>query len=178
MSWSDGLKTIIRTCATAISGNAMVRHTVCIASARLAEILASMVNSGMVQDFARVRENFQARMDAKTLAEEAEAAERVADATLRANEANLPKRRDALAKNERRRQELENAKLEVEIEAIKAQAEATRITAIGETQSRLLESIAAIQAQGGSVSFDLENLESILAQTRGLPPNSDENEVS
>ena len=68
--------------------------------------------------------------------------------------------------------------LEVEIEAIKAQAEATRITAIGETQSRLLESIAAIQAQGGSVSFDLENLESILAQTRGLPPNSDENEVS
>ena len=104
--------------AKALGGPQVIARQIYPASLAVVEALLSLWNSRLVLDIRRLKEAAYRRNEAYTESEEAKAKKLVAEATEAANRANLPKRKDALARFEKDKVRAAAAKTQAEADAI------------------------------------------------------------
>lgn len=155
MSSPLGATAIFKWFARALAGPAWMARSIAVATLSVAQSLASLISSQLVSDIGRVKESIIEKMEAETQTKVAEAAKAV-------NEANLPKRRDALAQAERAKVEAEAAKTNAEAGAIRMDAETRRVAAIVEAEAQLVEALSRLRQDGGELFCDKEHLARIL----------------
>ena len=160
---------LARYIGTAMDGPKFLGRYIAIAALSVAETLLELVNAHVVTDIARVKEPLIRRIEVETDRKVAEAAEA-------ANRATIHKRRDAIAKAERRQKQADAAKTEAEADAIWMDAETRRLEAVAGAQARLLEAIAKLRAEGGDVFFSKDNLQQILRLGLPAPDDTDDAE--
>jgi hypothetical protein len=153
---------IARLVADALGGPQAIARQIYPASLAVVEALLSLWNSRAVPDIRRLKEAAHRRNEAYTEGEEAKAKKQVAEATEAANRANLPKRKDALARYEKEKVRAEAARTQAEAEAIRMDAETRRFQAKADAQIKLLEAISRLRQDGGEFFVNPENLKAIL----------------
>lgn len=158
--------------ASAVRGSKDLARVTWIATLSSAEILLTLIKSGLVTDICRVKETLIERMEAETESIRADAEKRVAEAAEAASKADLPKRKDAIARAERDRQIAEAEKTLAEADAIRSDAETRRMQAMAEATAALLEAVSKLKQEGGDMLLSEENLRRILDAgiSRSLPP--------
>ena len=167
-----GLSFVWKLIGRALGGPAVAVRSVAIATLSVAELLLELANVGLVSDIHRLKEALLQRSEAETDAKQAEAQKKLAEAAEAANVANLPKRKDAIAKIERRQREAQVAKTEAEAEVIRKDAETRRLAAVQEGKARLLEAVSKLRGEGGEFMVDPDNLRRIIEA--GLPSDEDD----
>lgn len=126
-----------------------------------------LLNAHVVTDIARIKESLIRKLESEADEKRADADRKMAEAAEAANHATLHKRKDVIAQAARQLKKAEAAKTEAEADAIRMDAETRRLEAVAAAQSRLLEAIAKLRAEGGDVFFSKENLQQIVRL--GLP---------
>jgi hypothetical protein len=164
-----------------LRGPKTIARIIAIATLSLAELFIGLLEQGIVTDIRRVKESLVRKMEAEADAADAEAQKKMADAAKAANEANLHKRKDAIARIKLEQEKVKVAKTEAEAEAIRKDAETRRLQAVTEAQARLMEAIGKLRREGGNIYFDRNNLEKIIggfSAKDGTPENSRKDRVS
>lgn len=129
-----------------------------IATLSVVEVLLELVDSRFLEDINRLKEHHFKVLNAQADGRRAEADKLMAEAAVAANEANLHKRKDAVAKLKKREKEAAIAKTEAEAEAIRFDAETRRLAAIAEGKAKLIESILKLRQEDGDFYVNVENL--------------------
>lgn len=161
MSIVEDVFSIITKCSGYFVSSKNKVKSIQVAALSTAEALLSLLNNKLVSDIKDIKERFKKQIDAETRLKEAEAQKRVSDAIVAANEANLPKRKDAFAKAELRIKEAQAAKTEAEAKAIELKAKGQYEKDMADTTARLIEAQSKIVQAGGSVFFKKTNLEKL-----------------
>ena len=130
------------------------------------------MQKNLVTDIRRIKEAGVRRIEAEADEKVAEAQRKLADAAAAANQANLPKRRDAVARAELELKRAEAVKTLAEANAVQMDAETRRLQAVEEAKIRFLEALSKLRQDGGDLLVDSVNLQEILL--KGLPPSDDE----
>lgn len=151
--------------ARAIGAPVAFGRYILIATLSVAETLASLAALTLVPDMRRLKELIFRRLEAQSDEQVAAAQKKLAEAAEAANRANLPKRRDAIARCELEIKKAEAAKTEAEAEAIRMDAETRRIEAIEKAKIQLLEALSRLRQEGGDLFVDTENLQQIIEGT-------------
>lgn len=159
---------LVKFVANVLGGPKTVLRCIAIASLSLAEYLLSLINQGFIKDINRVKESLIRKMEADADSAVADAQKKLAEAAEASNRANLPKRKDALAKAKKEIAQAKVAKTQAESEAIRKNAETQRLLAIAEARARFLEALAKLRQEDGDIFFNIDNLKRILEE--GLPP--------
>lgn len=144
--------------AAAVEGFSGARMYTSIATLSVAQTCLELLQSGIAQDIQRVKEALIRRTEAETEIKVAEAKQRLAEAAVAANIADLPKRNDALARIHKDVARLAVQKAEVEIKAIEEELRLKRVAAVAEARARLMEAISSLRENGGEVFLDKTNL--------------------
>ncbi|MGV2336311.1 MAG UNVERIFIED_CONTAM: hypothetical protein LVR18_20125 [Planctomycetaceae bacterium] len=155
----------IKYVADAIGGPVAALRSILIATLSLAEMLARLAAATVVPDLRRLKELTFRRLEAQTDQQVAEAEKKLAEAADAANRANLPKRRDAIARIEQEIKQAEAAKTQAEADAIRMDAETRRFVAIKEAETKLIEALSRLRQDGGDLFVDPDNLRRIIDET-------------
>jgi hypothetical protein len=159
---SESIRFCVRFVGKTVGGSAAVVRTSIVASCSVAETLLDLIGSGLAHDVGQVKDAMIRKFEAEANSAEADALKKLAEAADAANRANLHKRKDRAAKLELEKQRLVLAKSDAERRAIESDTENRRIQAISDAQAKLLDAMAKLNQQGGSVFFDKQNLQEIL----------------
>jgi len=157
----------------ALGGPTFIARSIAVATLSVAKSLLGMFGEGFVTDIECIKESFLRKMKAEADSAVGEAQKKMAEAAEAANRANLPKRKDAIARTEQELAQAKVAKTQAEGEAIRKDAETRRLQAIAEAKARLLEALGKLRQEGGDIFFDRDNLRKILEV--GFPPENYKN---
>ncbi len=157
-----------------LGGPKFLARSITAATLSLAQGLLVMFYMYMGDTISRIKESLLQKIEADAKAANADAQKKLAEAAIAANVANLPKRKDVIARLEREKKEAEVAKTKAEAEALLKDAETRRLQALTEAKTRFLEAVAKLRQEGGDIYIDPDNLLKIIGA--GLPPEDDEDE--
>jgi hypothetical protein len=162
---------------TAVAGPKALARMGAIATLSVADTLLTMIDATLVTDIRRVKESLIRRVEARTATVEAAATKKLAEAIEAADKADLPARKDAIARATKEKALAEAAKSQAEADKSQAEAdkvrsdiEIQRLQPMTDARVRLLEAITKLRAAGGDVYFDADNLKAILAHPLPLRP--------
>lgn len=147
--------TLVKVIGLAVEVSAALLRPIELATYTVAEILLDLAGCSQAADFGRIKQAIIQR-------QEADAQLRLAEAQQAANEADLPKRRDAEARLRREMLKAEANEHQANADATRMDAETRRIAAIEKAKVDLLDALSRLRMEGGDLIIDRENLSRIL----------------
>jgi hypothetical protein len=160
--WEKASEVVLRLVAKAASGPGFLANAIRTATLSVGQVLAKLLKMGIADDVRQLKEDGLRRSRARTGVEEARVRELMAKAAEAENRANLVNRNDRIMRAEELQKLASAAKTNAEAKALLTRVETERATARADAVVRLIDSLAKLRENGGSLGIDPNNISTLL----------------